>query len=107
MGKIKKYIFGFFALLGGILVAFLAGKSAGKKDEKFKGLKKESKKVSDMIKSKEKAKKALENTLKSKKKAMAEMKKTKKKGYKKKNVEAKEASKHLKSYLNKKKSRRK
>ena len=49
--KIKKYVIGFFVLCGGILVAFLSGRSAGKKDEKLKGLKKESKKVSDLLKS--------------------------------------------------------
>ena len=37
--KIKKYVIGFFVLCGGILVAFLSGRSAGKKDEKLKGLK--------------------------------------------------------------------
>ena len=37
--KIKKYVIGFFVLCGGILVAFLSGKSAGKKDEKLKGIK--------------------------------------------------------------------
>ena len=34
--KIKKYVIGFFVLCGGILAAFLSGKSAGKKDEKLK-----------------------------------------------------------------------
>ena len=37
--KIKKYVIGFFVLFGGILVAFLSGRSAGKKVEKLKGLK--------------------------------------------------------------------
>ena len=31
--KFKKYIIGFFALAGGILFAFLSGKSAGRKQE--------------------------------------------------------------------------
>ena len=38
--KIKKYVIGFFVLCGGVLVAFLSGRSAGRKDEKLKGLKK-------------------------------------------------------------------
>ena len=42
--KIKKYVIGFFVLCGGVLFAFLSGRSAGRKDEKLKGLKKESKK---------------------------------------------------------------
>jgi len=31
--KIKKYVIGFFVLAGGILFAFLSGKSAGRKKE--------------------------------------------------------------------------
>ena len=44
MKKLWKYIIGFFTLIGGILIAFLSGKGAGRKAEKLKGLKKESKK---------------------------------------------------------------
>ena len=33
--KIKKYVIGFFVLCGGILVAFLSGKGAGRKEEKI------------------------------------------------------------------------
>ena len=33
LGKFKKYIIGFFVLVGGILTAFLSGRSAGKKDD--------------------------------------------------------------------------
>ena len=47
--KIKKYVIGFFVLCGGVLFAFLSGRSAGRKDEKLKGLKKESKKVDKLI----------------------------------------------------------
>ena len=50
--KIKKYVIGFFVLCGGVLFAFLSGRSAGRKDEKLKGLKKESKKVDDLLKDK-------------------------------------------------------
>ena len=103
MGKIKKYIFGFFALLGGVLVAFLSGKSAGRKDEKFKGIKKESKKVNKRIKNREIGQKAIKRTLASKEKALKELGIQKNKGYNKKNVDAKDASKYLKSYLKNKK----
>ena len=51
--KIKKYVIGFFVLCGGVLFAFLSGRSAGRKDEKLKGLKKESKKVKDLLKDKD------------------------------------------------------
>tara|TARA_Y100001963_G_scaffold78177_1_gene108339 strand:+ start:357 stop:671 length:315 start_codon:yes stop_codon:yes gene_type:complete len=101
MGKIKKYIIGFFTLLGGILIAFLTGKSAGRKDEKFKGIKSESKKINKRIKKRKSEMKAVEKSLKNKKEALKEMKTAKEKGYKKKEVGAKEASKYLKSYLNK------
>ena len=103
MGKIKKYIIGFFTLLGGILIAFLSGKSAGRKDEKFKGIKSESKKVNKRIKNREKSQTAIEKTLANKEKALKEIRKAKKEGYKKKNVDAKDASKYLKSYLKNKK----
>tara|TARA_Y100000593_G_scaffold79214_1_gene147352 strand:+ start:673 stop:975 length:303 start_codon:yes stop_codon:yes gene_type:complete len=100
MNKIKKYIIGFFTLVGGILFAFLSGRSAGRKDEKFKNIKSESKKINKSIKSKEKTKKSIKKSLKNKEKALKELKG---KGYKKKKVGADEASKYLKSYLNKKK----
>ena len=35
--KIKKYVIGFFVLAGGILFAFLSGKSAGRKKERLGG----------------------------------------------------------------------
>jgi len=84
--KIKKYIIGFIVLCGGILAAFLSGKSAGRKDEKLKGVKKESKKVSESIKTKKKT-----------------ISKTKKKTYKKKDVDSKEASDFLKDFAKGKK----
>ena len=37
MNKLWKYIVGFFTILGGILMAFLSGKGAGRKEEKIKG----------------------------------------------------------------------
>ena len=98
--KIKKYIIGFFVLCGGILVAFFSGRSAGRKDEKLKGLKKESKKVSNLIKDKKKSQKAIKKSLKSKKKALDDIKKKK---YKKKKVSNKEASDFLKNFSKEKK----
>ena len=93
--KIKKYVIGFFVLCGGIFVAFLSGRSAGKKDEKLKGLKKESKKVSDLLKDKKNSQKAIKKSLENKKKALNEMKNRK---YKKKKVSKKEASDFLKNF---------
>jgi len=98
--KIKKYVIGFFVLCGGILFAFLSGKSAGRKDEKVKGLKKQSKKVSDILKDKEKSQKAIKKSLKSKKKALNDIKNKK---YKKKKVAKKEAEDFLKNFSKEKK----
>ena len=98
--KIKKYVIGFFVLCGGILFAFLSGRSAGRKDEKLKGLKKESKKVDDLLKDKKKSQKAIKKSLKSKKKALNDIKK---KTYKKKKVSKKEASDFLKNFSKEKK----
>ena len=95
-----KYIAGFFTIVIGGLLAFLSGRSAGRKDEKFKGLKSESKKVSKRIKDREKETKAMKLTLASKKKALKEIKKQK---YKKKDVGVKEASDFLKKYAKDKK----
>ena len=98
--KIKKYIIGFFVLCGGVLFAFLSGRSAGRKDEKLKGLKKESKKVSDLMKNKKKSQKAIKKSLENKKKALNDIKK---KTYKKKKVSNKEASDFLKNFSKEKK----
>ena len=92
--KIKKYVIGFFVLCGGVLFAFLSGRSAGRKDEKLKGLKKESKKVKDLLKDKKKSQKAIKKSLKSKKKALEEIKKSKPKPKKK---SAKKAHSRLKN----------
>ena len=100
MKKLWKYIAGFFTLIGGILIAFLSGKSAGRKDEKLKGLKKESKKVKDLLKDKKKSQKAIKKSLNSKKKALKDIKKKK---YKKKKVSKKEASDFLKNFSKEKK----
>ena len=98
--KIKKYVIGFFVLCGGVLFAFLSGRSAGRKDEKLKGLKKESKKVDNLLKNKKKSQKAIKKRLDSKKKALKDIKKKK---YKKKKVSNKEASDFLKNFSKEKK----
>ena len=98
--KVKKYVIGFFVLCGGILFAFLSGKSAGRKNEKVKGLKKQSKKVSDILKEKKKSQKAIKKSLENKKKALNDIKKKK---YKKKKVSKKEASDFLKNFSKEKK----
>ena len=101
--KFKKYIVGFFVLLGGILVAFLSGKSSGRKDEKFKNIKSESKKIKKRIKTSVTGQKAIEKSIRSKEKALEEMKRYKAKGSKKKEIGVDDASKYLKSYLKNKK----
>ena len=87
-------------MCGGVLFAFLSGRSAGRKDEKLKGLKKESKKVSDLMKNKKKSQKAIKKSLENKKKALNDIKK---KTYKKKKVSNKEASDFLKNFSKEKK----
>jgi len=100
--KIKKYVIGFFVLCGGILFAFLSGKSAGRKQEKLGTLKKRIKDTDKSIKSTEKYKKAVKKTLKSKKDALKEIEKQKKAfGVKKSGGE--EAADFLKKYAKKKK----
>ena len=76
--KIKKYVIGFFVLAGGILFAFLSGKSAGRKKEKLGGLKDKIKETDKSIKKTEKAKRGIKKSLESKKKALKEIEKSKK-----------------------------
>jgi septal ring factor EnvC (AmiA/AmiB activator) len=73
--KIKKYVIGFFVLAGGILFAFLSGKSAGRKDEKLGNLKDDIKKNKKSIKKTEKLQKNVKKSLASKKKALDDIKK--------------------------------
>ena len=73
--KIKKYVIGFFVLAGGILFAFLSGKSAGRKKERLGGLNKKIKETEKSIKATEKSQKAVKKTLESKKKSLEEIKK--------------------------------
>ena len=97
--KIKKYVIGFFVLAGGILFAFLSGKSAGRKKEKLGGLKDKIKETDKSIKKTEKAKRGIKKSLESKKKTLKEIEKT---TYKKKNVSKKDTEDFLKKYRRKK-----
>jgi hypothetical protein len=92
--KIKKYVIGFFVLCGGILVAFLSGKGAGRKEEKIGKLDDRLKSVKKDLKTKEKSKNGLKKSLKSKKKALEDLKKSKSKPKKK---SAKKAHSRLKN----------
>ena len=74
-GKIKKYVIGFFVLCGGVLVAFLSGKGAGRRDEKLGNLDDRLKKAKKDLKVKEKEKNGIKESLKSKKNALEEIKK--------------------------------
>jgi len=76
--KIKKYVIGFFVLAGGILFAFLSGKSAGRRKELLGGLKDKIKETDKSIKKTEKNQKALKKTLKSKKEALEEIERQRK-----------------------------
>ena len=104
MKKIWKYIVGFFTLVGGILIAFLSGKSAGRKDEKFKGLKKESKSLEKMIKQKEKKQKDVKKNIESAKKQLTKLKQEKSKKVASDKVSAKQAADFLKKYSKGKKN---
>ena len=100
--KIKKYVIGFFVLLGGALIAFFSGKGAGRKEEKIGKLDETLKSVKKDLKDKEKSKNSVKKTLKSKKKALEEIKKQRESfGVEKKSSDA--AADFLKKYANKKK----
>ena len=92
--KLKKYVIGFLALCGGILIAFLSGKGAGRRQEKIGKLDETLKSVKKDLKAKEKQKNGVKKTLKSKKKALEEIKKSKPKPKKK---SAKKAHSRLKN----------
>ena len=55
--KIKKYVIGFFVLLGGILFAFFSGKSAGRSKERRKDIDKKLDIVEGALKSNKSIKK--------------------------------------------------
>ncbi len=100
--KIKKYVIGFFVLAGGILFAFLSGKSAGRKKERLGSLRDKIKETNKSIKNTKKSQKNLKKTLKSKKEALKEIERQKKTfGVEK--TGADEASDFLKKYAKRKK----
>ena len=102
MKKVWKYIVGFFTIVIGGLLTFLSGRSAGRKDEKFKNINKQIKKVEKSIKVRKEKTNGLKKTLKSKKNALEEIKKQQKQF----NVErtsADEAADFLKKYVKDKK----
>ena len=72
--KIKKYVIGFFVLLGGILIAFFSGKDAGRSKERRSDIDKKIKIVRDALKSKKKYKKDIQQILNQKKKELEELK---------------------------------
>ena len=100
--KIKKYVIGFFVLCGGILVAFLSGKGAGRKEEKIGKLDDRLKNVKKDLKAKEKSKNGLKKSLKSKKNALEEIKKQRETFGVHDRGSAEDASDFLKNYVKKK-----
>ena len=99
--KIKKYVIGFFVLCGGVLFAFLSGKSAGRSKERRKDIDKKLDVVKKALKSNVKYKKDVQDVLKSKKKELEKLKKQKDKEVK--DVGADDAADLLKKYAKKKK----
>ena len=92
--KIKKYVIGFFVLLGGVLVAFFSGKDAGRSKERRKDVDKKLKIVKKALKSNKKYKKDVQQLLNNKKKELEELKEKTKNMPKKKS--AKKAHRRLK-----------
>jgi len=101
MKKIWKYIVGFFTIVIGGLLAFLSGRSAGRKDEKFKNINTQIKDVEKSLKKRQKVKNGYKKTLQSKKNALEEIKKQRKSfGVERKS--SKDAADFLKKYAKKK-----
>ena len=94
--KIKKYVIGFFVLLGGILLAFFSGKGAGRSKERRKDVDRKLDIVKDALKQKEKYKKDVQKALTNKKKELENIKKEK--GKKVKDISADGAADFLKKY---------
>ena len=72
--KIKKYVIGFFVLLGGALIAFFSGKDAGRSKERRKDVDKKLDIVKKALKSNKKYKKNVQQLLSQKKKELEELK---------------------------------
>jgi septal ring factor EnvC (AmiA/AmiB activator) len=98
--KIKKYVIGFFVLLGGVLIAFFSGKDAGRSKERRKDVDTKLDIVKKALKSNKKYKKEVQIQLEDKKKELEELKKQESK--KGKDVSADDAANFLKKYANKK-----
>ena len=81
--KIKKYVIGFFVLLGGALFAFFSGKSAGRSKERRKDIDKKLDIVKTALKSNKIQKKDVQDLLENKKKELEKIKKSKPKPKKK------------------------
>ena len=92
--KIKKYVIGFFVLLGGVLIAFFSGKDAGRSKERRKDVDKKLKIVKKALKSNKIQKKDVQQLLNNKKKELEELKEKTKNMPKKKS--AKKAHRRLK-----------
>ena len=99
--KIKKYVIGFFVLLGGALIAFFSGKDAGRSKERRKDVDKKLDIVKKALKSNKKYKKNVQDLLEDKKKELEKLKKEKNK--KVKDVDADDAANFLKKYIKGKK----
>ena len=100
MKKLWKYIVGFFTIVIGGLLAFLSGRSAGRKDEKFKNINTQIKDVEKSLKKRQKVKNGYKKTLQSKKNALEEIKKQRKSfGVERKS--SKDAADFLKKYAKK------
>ena len=91
---IKKYVIGFFVLLGGVLIAFFSGKDAGRSKERRKDVDKKLDIVKKALKGKKKYKKDVQQLLNNKKKELEELKEKTKNMPKKKS--AKKAHRRLK-----------
>ena len=105
MKKLWKYIVGFFTIVIGGLLAFLSGRSAGRKDEKFKNINKEIKSVDKSLKKRQKEKNGYKKTLQSKKNALEEIKKQRESfGVERKST--KDATDFLKKYAKTKKAKK-
>ena len=102
--KIKKYLIGFFVLLGGILIAFFSGKDSGRISERVKGIDDRLKKAKKDLKEKEKEKNGIKKSLENKKNALEEIKKQRKQfGVERKSSD--EAADFLKRYTKNKKKK--
>ena len=99
--KIKKYVIGFFVLLGGVLIAFFSGKDAGRSKERRKDVDKKLDIVKKALKGKKKYKKDVQQLLNNKKKELEELKEKTKNMPKKKS--AKKAHRRLKKIGRRKK----